>query len=56
MNRCRPEKKDMKEYGRMRNIFLKLEKGEVLDRNARGWNLEGEKEKGCRDRGQEVEG
>ena len=35
MNRCRPEKIDTKEHGKM---FLS-----VLDRNARGWSVEEEK-------------
>ena len=43
MNRCRPEKKDTDEYGNTLKIILKLEEGRVPDRNAKGWEVEGEK-------------
>ena len=34
INRCKPEKMDTKEYGKLKRIFA-LEEGTVLDRNAR---------------------
>ena len=43
MNHRRPEKKDTKEHGQMLKIILKVEEGEVPDRNAKGWKVEGEK-------------
>ena len=42
MNRCSPDKKDSKEYGRMLKRILKLEGGKFPHRNARGSEVEGE--------------
>ena len=42
MSRCRPEKMDTRGYGKMLKRIVKLEEGRVPDRNAKGWNIEGE--------------
>ena len=46
MNRCGPEKKDTKEHGRMLRTIPKPAEGEVPDRNAKGWKVEGEIRRG----------
>ena len=42
MNRCRPEKMDTKEYGKMLNRIVILEEGRVPERKEKGWNVKGE--------------
>ena len=48
MNRCRPAKKGTNEHGKMLKIILMLEKGEVPDRYAREWKIEGENRRATR--------
>ena len=48
VDHCRPEKKDTKEHWKMLKRILKFEKGEVPDRNARGWKVEGEMRRATR--------
>ena len=43
MNRCIPEKKDTKEHGKMLKNVLELGQGDVPDRNAERWKVEGKK-------------
>ena len=56
MTRCRPEKMDSKGHGCMLNINLQLEEGEARDRNARGWQVEGEKRRVTRKECKRVKG
>ena len=44
MNRCKPEKMDTKEYGKMLKRILTLEDGRVPAKNARGCKIVGQKE------------
>ena len=43
MNRCRPERIDMNEYGEMLKLILKIKEGRVPDKNARRWKREKQK-------------
>ena len=43
MYRCRPKNRDTHEHGYMLETILKLEGGEVTDRDAKVWSIEGEK-------------
>ena len=47
MNRYRPQKKEREGQGKMLKTLLKLEEGEVPDRKANGWKVEGRSEDGC---------
>ena len=44
MNRCKPDKMDTIEYGKMLKRILISEEGRVPDRNASGWTMDGRKE------------
>ena len=49
MNRCRSEKIDTKQNGKMfKPIFIQEEEERVRDRNARRWKVEGEKRRATR--------
>ena len=51
MNRCKPEKTDTKEYGKMLRRILTFEEERVPAKNAEGWNIGGQNgrvtRKGC---------
>ena len=48
---CRLDKKDTKGYWKMANMIFKVQEGEVPDRDAKGWKVDGEKRRVTRNEG-----